>query len=66
MLNSGITILVYVLSESFVEVHEHDTFCIKWKGPGKNPSPRWDSVFSLSFHLTQQRIMLSYVLLVKN
>ena len=40
MLNSGITILVYVLGESFVEVHEHDTFYIKWKGPGKKSQPQ--------------------------
>lgn len=40
MLNSGITILVYVLSESFVEVHEHDMFCIKWKAPGKKSQPQ--------------------------
>ena len=49
MLNSGITILVYVLSESFVEVHEHDTFCIKWKGPGKKSQPQMGLSFFPKF-----------------
>ena len=40
-------------------------FASNGKVQEKNPSRRWDSVSSLSFHLIQQRIMFSYVLLVK-
>ena len=38
-------------------------FASNGKVQEKNPSHRWDSVSSLSFHLIRQRIMLSYVLL---
>ena len=38
-------------------------FASNGKVQEKNPSRRWDSVSSLSFHLIRQRIMLSYVLL---
>ena len=37
------------LSESFVEVHEHDTFCIKWKGPGKKSQPQMGLSFFPKF-----------------